>query len=122
MKGQTHENSGDYTLAEIGGGETNISVGFLDKAVLTIAGQQITNDHADCQISFKIIFHAFQAFLPYEQQDIGSTYLNQTDYTRSPTVIFSDLGTPKPLTIGNSRRYFRVGFSAIYEGITGAIY
>lgn len=121
-KNQTFTNSGDYELVEVGGTKDTVSVGFLDKAVLTLDGKGLQNEHADCIITITIIFHAFQAFLPYEMSDIGTPYHDTSDSSRSPTVIFSDVGLPKPLTIGNSRRFFRAGFKDIYKDIEGAIY
>ena len=120
-KNQTFEDSKDYTLVSVGGGEENVSVGFLDDAVLTISGVQFTNIHADCEITFTIIFHGLQAYLPYTADDLGSSYLGDTT-DRSPVVILSDIGTPKPLTIGNSRSYYREAFKAIYGGNEDAIY
>lgn len=120
-KNQNYEDSGKYSLVTVGGTENNISVGFLDDAVLTLSGKQLTNDHADCILTFKIIFHALQAFLPYTNADLGTPYQGDTT-NRSPHVIFSDLGTPKPVTIENSRIYFKESFQAIYDGIDGAIY
>ena len=93
---------------------SNVSVGFLDNAVITLSGKELTNIHADCELQFTIVFHALQAFLPYENEDIGSPYLGDTT-DRSPTVIFSDVGMPKPLTIENSRDYFKEAFSSIYD-------
>lgn len=121
-KNQSYTDSGKYELLEIGGTEDNVSVGFLDRAVITLAGMELNNDHADCQIKITIIFHAFQAFLPYKSEDIGKPYHDTTDTSRSPNVIFSDVGSPMPLTIENSRRYFRAGLSDIYSEIDGAIY
>lgn len=120
-KNQNYEDSGKYSLVTVGGTENNVSVGFLDDAVLTLSGKQLTNDHADCILTFKIIFHALQAFLPYTNADLGTPYQGDTT-NRSPYVIFSDLGTPKPVTIENSRIYFKESFQAIYDGIDGAIY
>lgn len=120
-KNQNFADSGKYSLVTVGGTKDNVSVGFLDDAVLTLSGKELTNDHADCIITFKIIFHALQAFLPYTEADVGDNYQGDTS-NRSPNVIFSDIGTPKPLTIENSRRYFRESFKAIYDGIDGAIY
>lgn len=113
-KDQSFENSGKYELLEVGGGADNVSVGFLDNAVITLSGKELTNIHADCELQFTIVFHALQAFLPYENEDIGTPYLGDTT-DRSPTVIFSDVGMPKPLTIENSRDYFKEAFSSIYD-------
>lgn len=120
-KNQSFENSGKYGLLEVGGTEENVSVGFLDKAVLTLSGVELSNLHAECEITFTIIFHGLQAFLPYESTDIGSPYQGDTT-GRLPTVSRNDVGMPKPLTIENSRKYFRKSFESIYSGIDGAIY
>lgn len=121
-KDQNFEDSGKYQLMELGGTDETISVGFLDNAVLTLSGVELNNEHADCQIKITIVFHAFQAFLPYRPEDIGKPYHDTSDTSRSPYVIFSDLGSPMPLTIENSRRYFKAGFEDIYKDIPGAIY
>ena len=105
--------AGKYELMVVGGTEQNESVGFLDDAVLTLSGQELNNIHADCEITFTIIFHGFQAFLPYTEADLGTPYLGDTT-GRSPVVVYSDIGTEKPLTVENSRRYFREGFATIY--------
>jgi hypothetical protein len=112
--GQSEENSGNYELLDIGGTTENVSVGFLDNAVITLSGKELTNDHADCRIQFTVVFHGLQAFLPYTQDEIGSDYLGNTE-GRSPKVILSDVGTPKPLTVSNSRKYFKESFEAIYD-------
>ena len=117
---QTKTNSGDYELLEVGGSTSNVSIGFLDNAVLTLSGKELTNDHADCRIQFTIVFHGLQAFLPYTQDEIGKDYLgDKTD--RSPTILLSDVGTPKPLTVSNSRKYFKESFEDIYD-TPGSIY
>lgn len=120
-KNQSFENSGKYNLLEVGGTEDNVSVGFLDNAILILSGIELSNPHADCEITFTIIFHGLQAFLPYTSEDVGKAYLGDTT-GRANTVLRSDVGSPKPLTIENSRRYFRESFKAIYKGIDGAIY
>jgi len=119
--GQTEENSGKYELQDVGGTKDNVSVGFLDNAVITLSGKELTNDHADCRIQFTIIFHGLQSFLPYTEDDIDTPYLGDKT-NRSPTVVWSDVGTPKPLTVENSREYFREAFEAIYENESGTIY
>lgn len=112
-KNQTFTDSGKYELLDVGGGSENVSVGFLDNAVVTLSGIQFTNEHADCQVEFTITFHALQGFLPYLQSDIGNAYQGDTT-GRSPYVTWNDVGMPKPLTIENSRSYFYEAFSEIY--------
>jgi hypothetical protein len=56
MPSQTFDDSGDYELLSVGGTEQDVSVGFLDQAVITLSGLELDNDHADCRITFTIIF------------------------------------------------------------------
>ena len=114
------EDSGKYQLLEVGGTEENVSVGFLDQAVITLSGKELTNDHADCQIQFTIIFHALQAFLPYTYDEIDDTYTG-SDPNHGSIVLPSDVGTPKDLTIENSRFYFADAFDDIYDKPTDII-
>lgn len=107
-------NVSNYNLAEVGGVKDNVAVGFLNDAVVTLSGLSFVNEHADCDIKFTIVFHALQAFLPYEDEDIGEPYQGST-VGRSDKVIESDVGLAKPLTIGNSRRVFAEAFSVIYD-------
>ena len=118
-KGQSEANSGNYELLDVGGSNTNVSVGFLDNAVITLSGKQLTNDHADCRIQFTIIFHGLQAFLPFTMEDVGQPYPGDTDGRK---VVLGDVGDPKPLTIENSRRYFYESFEDIYGDDAGSIY
>lgn len=120
-KGQTQSSSGKYELVDVGGMATNVSVGFLDNAVITLSGKELDNRHADCQIQFTIIFHGLQAYLPYTSDDIGQPYQGDTT-DRSPTVVYGDVGDAKPLTVENSRRYFREAFEDIYEDDAESIY
>ena len=120
VPGQSFENSGKYSLLEVGGTENNVSVGFLDQAVITLSGKELTNDHADCQIQFTIIFHALQAFLPYTFEEIDDTYTG-SDPNHDPKVLPSDVGTPKDLTIENSRFYFADAFNDVYDKPTDII-
>lgn len=117
--GQTVQNSGQYELQEVSGGTENKSVGFLDNAVITLSGKELTNDHADCRIQFTIIFHGLQAFLPFTMDDVGKPYPNATD---GRIVVLGDVGDPKPLTVENSRRYFYESFEDIYGDDVGGIY
>ena len=112
-KNQTFSDAGKYELLDVGGTKDNVSVGFLDDAVLTLSGKELTNIHAECVITFTIVFHGLQAFLPYTNDDIGTNYQGDTT-GRSPLVLLSDVGDPKPLTVENSRGYFREAFSDIY--------
>ena len=107
-------NVGNYQLVEVGGVEENVAVGFLNDAVITLSGLGFVNEHADCDIKFTIVFHALQAFLPYEEEDLDTPYQGDTT-GRDTDVVWSDIGTPKPLTIGNSRRVFTEAFSVIYD-------
>ncbi len=106
---------GNYKLVEVGGVEENVAVGFLNDAVITLSGLGFVNEHADCDIKFTIVFHALQAFLPYEEVDLDTDYQGDTT-GRSDKVIWSDIGMAKPLTIGNSRRVFTEAFAPIYPG------
>lgn len=117
--GENKTDSGDFELLEVGGTIENDSVGFLDNAVITLSGKQLTNDHADCRIQFTIIFHALQAFLPFTMADVGQDYPGATDGRK---VVLGDVGDPKPLTIENSRRYFYESFEDIYGDDEGSIY
>ncbi len=98
----------------MGGVKDNVAVGFLNDAVVTLSGLSFVNEHADCDIKFTIVFHALQAFLPYEDEDIGEPYQGSS-IGRSDKVVESDMGLAKPLTIGNSRRVFAEAFSVIYD-------
>jgi hypothetical protein len=118
---QTVDNSGKYELLEVGGSSDSVSIGFLDNAVITLSGKELTNDHADCRIQFTIIFHGLQAFLPFTMEDVGNPYPNASP-DRSPTVLLSDVGTPKPLTVENSRKYFYESFEDIYGDDAESIY
>jgi hypothetical protein len=104
-KSQTFEDSGDYKLTEVGGLPTNVSVGFLNNAIITLPGVEILNKHADCRITFTIVFEAVQAFFPYEEEDIGTDYQGDTT-GRSDKVVKEDLGLEKPLIVANSRKLF----------------
>ena len=105
VKNQSETNSGKYLLNEIGGVETNVAVGFLNNAVIQLPSIQLTNEHADCIITFTIVFEAVQAFLPYEEEDLGKPYQGDTT-GRESYVVPGDLGLQKPLTIENSRKVF----------------
>ena len=110
---QTPSNSGDYSLLQVGGSNTDDSVGFLDNAVITLSGIKFTNEHAECKIKFTIIFHALQAFLPILPSEVGSPYPGDTT-GRPANIQYGEIGDPKPLTVGNSRMYFAQAFDDIY--------
>ena len=113
-KGQTKATSGEYQLKEVGGVETNVSVGFLNKAVVTLPPLPLTNLHADCRIKFTVVFHALQAFLPYEEKEVGvAKYVGDNS---GRLVNKDDVGMPKPLTIANSRSYYAEAFAPLYPG------
>lgn len=99
----------NYKLVEVGGVDHNVSVGFLNNATVTLAPLGFVNEHADCDIKFTIVFHAVQAFLPYEDEDLGTTKADGTAVTQD------DLGLARPLTIGNSRRVFAEAVEDIYK-------
>lgn len=102
-KNQTELNSGNYTLVEVGGLPTNVSVRFLNNTVIQLPPVELTNLHADCRIKFTIIFDAVQAFFPYEEEDIGSVYQGDNS---GRLVTRDDIGLGKPLTVANSRKLF----------------
>lgn len=105
VKNQNKSTVGEYLLTEVGGVDYNVSVGFLNNAVIQLPSIDLTNAHADCIITFTIVFEAVQAFLPYEEADIGKPYQGDTT-GRSDKVEMGDVGLEKPLTIGNSRKVF----------------
>ena len=114
LQNQTHAESGDYELVEIGGTEEDAVVGFLNDAVITLSGLSFVNEHADCKVDFKIVFHALQAFLPYENKDLNTNYQGDTT-GRETFVTYADIGTPKPLTVANSRDPYARAFDVIYK-------
>jgi len=93
-------------LQEVGGVDYNVSVGFLNNCVIQMPSIDLTNDYADCTITFTIVFEAVQAFFPYEQSEVGVKEYQGDTTNRSPYVQMSDVGLEKPLTIGNSRKIF----------------
>lgn len=115
-KGQSGSDVGEYQLTEIGGTTFNQSVGFLDGAVITLSGLNFTNEHADCIIKFTIVFHALQAFLPYEYDEVDVAPYQGDTTGRSELVTEEDVGLPKPLTIENSREIFREALAPLYPG------
>jgi len=106
-KNQTGVTSaGDYLLMEVGGKPEQVSVGFLNNTVIQLPPIELTNIHADCRITFTIVFEAVQAFFPYEQEDIGQPYQGTITGDRSDRVTIDDIGLGKPLTVKNSRKIF----------------
>ncbi len=98
----------DYTkliLQEVGGHPYNEAVDFLNGAVIQLPGMELTNAHADCDLTFTIVFEAVQAYFPYEMEDIGTPYQGDTT-GRSPVVTIDDVGLGKPLNLENSRKIF----------------
>lgn len=104
----TEDDTGDYQLLEVGGLAENVSVGFLNNTIIQLPPVELTNDHADCRITFTIVFEAVQAFFPYEQEEVGNA-LYQGDTTGRDTeyVTQLDVGLGKPLIIKNSRKLFK---------------
>lgn len=111
--------AGDYYLKEIGGVGYNVTVGFLNNAVIQLPPVELTNDHSDCILEFTIIFEALQAFFPYESRDLNTPYQGDTT-NRSPLVQVDDLGMAKPLTIGNGRKLFNESVFSVENGYTPA--
>ncbi len=107
--GEGYADVSKYKLVEVGGVDYDVSVGFLNNATVTLAPLAFVNEHADCDVKFTIVFQAVQAFLPYENEDLGDTKPDGT------TVTYDDLGLPRDLTIGNSRRVFAEAVSDIYK-------
>jgi hypothetical protein len=93
-------------LHEVGGQPYNVAVDLLNEAVIQFPGMELTNEHADCSITFTIVFEAVQAYFPYEQEEVGVA-LYQGDTTgRDIYVTQDDVGLGKPLTLENSRKLF----------------
>ena len=103
-KDQTQTNTGKYLLEEVGGQEVNVSVGFLTDTIIQIPPVIVTNEHADCSLTFTIVFEALQAYFPYEAEDVG-VEIYQGDSSGRFVQEF-DVGLEKPLTIENSRELF----------------
>lgn len=104
-KDQTHANTGDYTLLEIGGTEEDTYVDFLRNTVITVS-PAFDNTYADCTIKFTIIFHAVQAFFPYTMEDVNNESIYQNDDS-GRKVLPSDVGTEKPRTVENSIKMYK---------------
>lgn len=104
----TEDDTGDYALLEVGGLADNVSVGFLNNTIIQLPPVELTNKHADCKITFTIVFEAVQAFFPYEQSEVGKA-LYQGDTTGRDTeyVTQLDVGLGKPLIVKNSRKLFK---------------
>ena len=111
---QNYANAGDYVLVELGGNtDQDVIVEFLNDAIITLSGLGFVNEHADCKVEFRIVYHALQAFLPYEEKDLDTPYLGDTT-GRDDKVLYSDLGMAKPLTIENSREPYARAFGDLY--------
>ena len=93
-------------LNEVGGQAYNVAVDFLNEAVIQFPGLELTNAHADCDITFTIVFEALQAFFPYEQAEVGVALFQGDTTGRDIYVTQEDVGLGKPLTLGNSRKLF----------------
>ena len=94
-------------LTEVGGVDYNVAVGFLNNAIITLPGLELTNIHADCDIKFTISFQAIQAFFPYTSDDIDTKFEGDLTGRDTDLVTWDDLGLGKPLSIKNSRRMFQ---------------
>jgi len=105
QQSESHAKTDDYNLVEVGGVDHDVFVGFLNDAVITLSGLGFRNEHSDCKIEFTIVFHALQAFLPYEEADLNKPYQGDTT-GRENFVVYADIGTAKPLTIANARGPF----------------
>lgn len=92
-KGQTPTTTGEYLLQEVGGKSYDVSVGFLSNSVVQLPPIDLTNEHADCTLTFTIVFEAVQAYF--------STY-NEDDLPAGDPRI----GQEKEINIGNSRKIF----------------
>lgn len=107
VKDQTDKDeSGKYLLNEVGGLNHNVAVEFLNNAVIQLPGIELTNDHADCELTFTVIFEALQAYFPYTRDEVGTALFQGDTTDRSIYVTTDDVGIGKPLTIENSRRIF----------------
>lgn len=93
-------------LNEVGGQPYNVAIDFLNEAVIQFPGMELTNEHADCDITFTIVFEALQAFFPYEADEVGVELFQGDTTGRSPYVTWEDVGLGKPLTLENSRELF----------------
>ena len=107
VKNQTGiSSSGEYLLSEVGGLAENVAIDFLNDAVIQLPGIELTNEHADCDLTFTITFEAVQAFFPYTRDEVGVAPYQGDTTGRSEFVTDEDVGLGKPLTIANSRRLF----------------
>lgn len=111
QKNQSHENTSDYQLLEVGGVENDVQIDFLRNTVITVS-PAFDNNYADCTIKFTIIFHAVQAFFPYTNDDVGTIYQND-DSGRE--VLLRDVGYAKPTTVGNSIRMYKESLAGHYS-------
>lgn len=109
--GETDKNK--LLLHEVGGQEYNVAVSFLDEAVIQFPGIELTNAHAECDITFTIIFEAIQAYFPYEQAEVGVELFQGNTTGRDIYVTQDDVGLGKPLTVGNSKKLFNESTQSI---------
>jgi len=91
-------------LTEVGGKAYDVAVEFLNEAVIQLPGKDLTNEHADCDITFTIVFEAVQAFFPYTQDEVDVAVYQGDNSGR--LVSMADVGLGKPLTIENSLKIF----------------
>lgn len=86
--------TGDYLLKEVGGKKDNDSIGFLNNSVVQLPSIDLKNEHADCTLTFVIVFEAVQAYFSvYDEDDLPAG---------DPLV-----GHEKTLNIANSRIVFK---------------
>lgn len=83
----------NYLLKEVGGKKDNETIGFLNNTIIQLPAIDLVNEHADCTLTFTIVFEAVQAFFPYTSDELEAGD--------------NRVGLEKPLTVGNSRRIFR---------------
>lgn len=89
----TLPDSGAYLLKEVGGKKDNETVGFLNNSVIQLPAIELNNEHADCTLTFTIVFEAVQAYFSvYSEEDLPAG---------DPRVDHE-----KELTIANSRKVF----------------
>lgn len=85
--------AGEYLLQEVGGVKDNVSVGFLNNSVIQLPPIDLTNEHADCTLTFTIVFEAVQAYFSVYDED---------DLPEGDPLI----GHEKTINIENSRQVF----------------
>lgn len=85
--------AGNYLLKEVGGKKDNETIGFLNNTIIQLPPIDLVNEHADCTLTFTIVFEAVQAFFPYTSDELEAGD--------------NRVGLEKPLTVGNSRKIFQ---------------